>query len=88
MLAPEWFVYLLRCGDNTIYCGIAKDVEARLNAHVSGKGARYTRGRAPIKLVWQLKQATSHGQALKLERTIKSWPRNKKIALIAGKIEL
>ena len=42
-----WEVYLLRCGDGTLYCGIALDAEARLEVHRSGKGARYTRGGAP-----------------------------------------
>jgi putative endonuclease len=86
MLEPEWFVYLLRCGDNTLYCGIAKNVQQRFDAHLSGKGARYTRGRAPLKLIWQLEQPISHGEALKLERTIKSWPREKKIALSKKKM--
>ncbi|HET8715147.1 MAG TPA: GIY-YIG nuclease family protein [Holophagaceae bacterium] len=46
-----WTVYLLRCGDGTLYCGIARDAEARLAQHQAGKGAKYTRGRGPLKLV-------------------------------------
>ena len=46
-----WFVYLLRCADGSLYCGIARDVDKRLAQHEAGKGARYTRGRGPLTLL-------------------------------------
>ena len=48
-----WHVYILRCADGTLYTGIAKDLAKRLEAHQSGNGAKYTRGRLPVKLVYQ-----------------------------------
>ena len=75
-----WHVYLLRCGDGTLYCGIALDVEARLAAHRAGKGARYTRGRGPLELVWR-EACGSKGEALRLERAVKALDRSAKLAL-------
>ena len=77
-----WFVYILRCADETLYCGITDDVPKRLEAHRSGKGAKYTRGRAPLELVYQ-EQCPDHSQALKREHAIKQLPRRKKLELIA-----
>ena len=77
-----WFVYILRCADETLYCGITDDVPKRLEAHRSGKGAKYTRGRAPLALVYQ-EQCPDHSQALKREHAIKQLPRRKKLELIA-----
>ncbi len=48
----DWYVYMLRCGDGTLYTGITDDVEKRLAAHRAGKGAKYTRGRSPLELVY------------------------------------
>ena len=50
-----WYIYILRCGDGTLYTGITDDVPRRLAAHRSGKGAKYTRGRGPLELVYQEK---------------------------------
>ncbi|GAC1351444.1 MAG: hypothetical protein NVS3B20_05280 [Polyangiales bacterium] len=77
-----WFVYLLRCGDGTLYTGIARDVDARLNAHLRGTGARYTRGRAPLTLE-ATARCRSQGDALRLELAIKALSRDQKTALIA-----
>ena len=49
----QWCVYILRCGDGTLYTGMTDDFEKRLAAHRSGKGAKYTRGRAPFEAVYQ-----------------------------------
>jgi len=49
--SERWSVYLVRCGDGSLYTGIAKDVRARVSAHNAGKGARYTRSRLPISLL-------------------------------------
>ena len=48
-----WYVYILRCGDGTLYTGITDDIPRRLAAHRAGKGAKYTRGRGPLELVYQ-----------------------------------
>jgi predicted GIY-YIG superfamily endonuclease len=77
-----WHVYLLRCGDGTLYCGIALDVEARLQQHRVGKGAKYTRGRAPLKVVYCEACATKSA-ALRRERAIKRLRREAKLRLCA-----
>jgi predicted GIY-YIG superfamily endonuclease len=77
-----WWLYLLRCGDGTLYCGIALDVAARLKQHQEGKGAKYTRGRGPLALVYREACGTK-AQALRRERAVKRLPRAKKL-LLAG----
>lgn len=77
-----FFVYLLRCGDRSLYCGIALDVAARLAQHRAGKGARYTRGRGPLELVAKTRCKTQ-GDALRLERAVKALSRAEKEKLIA-----
>jgi predicted GIY-YIG superfamily endonuclease len=77
----DWFVYLIRCGDGTLYCGIALDVEARLKQHQEGTGAKYTRGRGPLELVYH-EACASKAAALRRERAIKGFSRAKKTALI------
>jgi predicted GIY-YIG superfamily endonuclease len=77
-----WWLYLLRCADGTLYCGIALDVEARLQQHREGKGAKYTRGRGPLVLVYH-EACGSKAEALRRERTIKRLKRPAKEALIA-----
>lgn len=76
-----WYVYILRCGDGSLYTGISPDVEARLEAHRAGKGARYTRGRGPFELVYQESVGTQ-AEATRRERAIKGFTRGKKEALI------
>ncbi len=83
MNGGPWSVYLLRCGDGTLYCGIALDVQARLEAHGAGKGAKYTRGRGPLELAYS-EVCGSKGEALRREQAIKAMPRPSKLALIAG----
>lgn len=75
-----WFVYLLRCGDGTLYCGIALDVEARLKQHKDGKGAKYTRGRGPLELVYR-EFCAGKAEALRREREIKRMRREAKASL-------
>ena len=73
-----WHVYMVRCSDGTLYTGIAKDLDKRIEAHNSGKdGARYTRPRRPVKLVYS-EQADSKSAAARLEYQIKRLPRAKK----------
>ena len=77
MTNKPWMLYILRCGDGTLYTGITTDVQARFQAHCSGKGAKYTRGRGPLSLVYQEK-CESHSLALKRELEIKALPREQK----------
>ena len=79
-----WHLYLLRCGDGTLYCGIALDVPARVDAHMEGRGAKYTRGRGPLELVYQ-ESCGTRGQALRREREVKAMPRVKKLSLIGSR---
>lgn len=77
MASRMWFVYLARCADGSIYTGIARDVKARIAAHDAGKGARYTRGRGPLRLC-ATRRCASKGEALSLEIAIKRLPRPEK----------
>ena len=81
----SWWVYLLRCGDGTLYTGIALDVQARLIQHQTGKGARYTRGRGPLNLVHQEPFAT-RSAASRREAAIKRLSRREKLELIGALI--
>ena len=76
-----WYLYILRCGDGTLYTGITTDVERRLEAHRSGKGAKYTRGRGPLELVY-IEKCGDHSDALRRELEIKALPREEKLKLI------
>ncbi len=77
-----WFVYMLRCGDGSLYTGIATDVLARLEIHRSGRGAKYTRGRGPLELVYT-ELCGSKSDALKRELQIKALSRTEKLVLIS-----
>ena len=80
-MEDSWYVYILRCGDGTLYTGITMDVQRRLQMHRSGKGAKYTRGRQPLELVYR-EACEDHSQALKREWQIKQLPRAEKEKLI------
>lgn len=84
-MSSAWFVYLLRCGDGTLYCGIALDVGARLEAHRNGKGARYTKGRGPLELV-HVEPCPDKSSALRREREIKRMDRALKLELLNGSV--
>ncbi len=75
-----WVCYLLQCADNTLYCGITNDLNKRLAAHNAGEGAKYTRGRSPLKLVYQ-ESCVDKSAALRREREIKSLTRAEKLLL-------
>ena len=81
-----WYLYILRCRDNTLYTGITTDVEKRLEAHRSGKGAKYTRGRAPLELVYR-ESCGSHSDALKREAEIKKLSRQAKELLVKSQFD-
>ena len=76
-------VYILRCGDGTLYTGCTNDLPRRLKAHQSGKGAKYTRARLPVELVYQ-EPAPDKSQALRREAAIKRLSRAEKMALMGG----
>lgn len=76
-----WKLYILRCGDGTLYTGITTDVEKRFASHSAGKGAKYTKGRGPLQLVY-CEQCGDHSTALKREIEIKKLSRNEKEKLI------
>lgn len=79
----QWCVYILRCGDGTLYTGITNDLPRRLAAHRAGKGAKYTRGRGPLTPVYR-EDCADHSTALRRELAIKSLSRPKKLELIAN----
>jgi len=76
-----WCVYLLRCGDGTLYTGITNDLPRRLAAHARGRGARYTRGRGPLALVHS-EAAGTRSAALRREHELKRLRRRAKLALL------
>jgi predicted GIY-YIG superfamily endonuclease len=77
-----FFVYMVRCADGTLYTGLARDPHERVRVHNSGKGAKYTRARLPVSLVY-CEPCDSLSAALKRERELKPWSRARKEALIA-----
>lgn len=76
-----WFVYMLECADGSLYTGVATDMSKRLREHNDGKGAKYTRGRTPVSLVYTERCADRSGAA-KREYVIKRMTRIKKLSLI------
>lgn len=80
-LAGTWKLYILRCGDGSLYTGITTDVEKRLEVHRSGKGAKYTRGRGTLELVYR-EECEDHSAALRRELAIKAMTREEKAQLV------
>ncbi len=78
-----WYLYIVACADGTLYTGVAKDIEARVRQHNTGKGARYTRGRLPVDLVYSERVGTQ-GDALRRERQVKVMGLRHKQRLIKG----
>jgi putative endonuclease len=76
-----WCVYILRCGDRTLYTGITADLEGRLAAHSDGTASKYTRARLPVRLVYR-EFHPSRSSASKREAAIKKLSRSEKLALI------
>lgn len=77
-----WYVYILRCSDNSLYTGATNDVAARLARHNAKKGARYTRARCPVRLVWT-RRAQGKSKALQLEARVKALSKIDKEQLVA-----
>jgi len=81
-MSDTYYVYMVRCADETLYTGIAKDVDARVAEHNTGdKGAKYTKSRRPVVLLY-VEQAPNRSEALKREYVIKTMSRNEKEALL------
>jgi putative endonuclease len=76
-----WHVYLVRCGDGTLYAGTTTNLVRRIAAHSSGKGARYTRGRGPLVLAWS-EEVADRSTALRREHEIKRLRRAEKLKLV------
>lgn len=83
-MEKEWTVYILECGDGTLYTGITDDLPKRLKAHESGRGAKYTRGRGPLKLRYR-ETAEDKSAALKRECALKRLRKEDKMAIIHEK---
>ena len=83
-MEKEWTVYILECGDGTLYTGITDDLPQRLKAHAEGKGAKYTRGRGPLRLRYQ-EQQPDKSAALKRELALKRLRKSEKLAMIYEK---
>ncbi len=79
-----WFVYLVECRDGTLYTGVARDIERRIAEHNAGRGARYTRGRAPVVVV-AASRAMEKRAAYRLEWAVKQLPRRRKAAAVRSR---
>ncbi len=80
-MEKKFFTYILLTEQNTLYCGYTDDVKKRFQAHLEGKGAKYTRSHKPVKIVYQKEFATK-SEALKEERRIKKLSRSEKLKII------
>lgn len=80
----SWYVYMLRCRDNSLYTGYTNDVKRRETVHNTGKGAKYTKSRLPVKLVY-VEPCEDKSQALKRECAVKRLTKAQKELLISGK---
>lgn len=81
-MPATWCVYLLRCADDSLYCGITNDLDRRLRAHQAGQ-VKYTRGRRPVSVAWS-EPSEDRPCALRRELQIKALDRPAKLALVAG----
>lgn len=80
-MEKKWYLYILRCGDGTLYTGITTDVQARFAQLQAGKGAKYTRGRGPLEVVYT-EECEDHSAALKRELAVKALSREEKERMI------
>lgn len=91
----SWYVYIVKCNDNTLYTGITTDIKSRIETHNKGKGAKYCRGKKlPVKLLWSIECKGDFGigahlhnaskvEAAKLEYKIKQMSREQKLEMIS-----
>ncbi len=80
-----YYMYVLLCADGTLYTGSTDNLVRRLRAHNSGRGAKYTRSRRPVRLVWWEKYP-SKAQAMRREALVKGWSREQKLRLLPGEV--
>lgn len=78
-----YYVYMLRCGDNSLYCGYTDNIQKRVSIHQSGKGAKYTRSHLPVELVY-FEEYSSKSEAMSRESAIKKLTKEKKESLVRG----
>ena len=77
----DWYLYLVRCGDDSLYTGISTDVDRRLKAHQAEEGAKYLKGRGPLQLVYKEKIGDKR-MACRVEHMVKRWSKSKKEKLV------
>ncbi|RDI99891.1 GIY-YIG nuclease family protein [Dyella solisilvae] len=80
-VTDTWWLYLIECRDGTYYAGITNDLESRYEAHVAGKGARYTRSHPPLRLLGSRPYA-NRSQASRAEWEIKRLPKQRKVGYL------
>ncbi|MCK8817087.1 GIY-YIG nuclease family protein [Natroniella sulfidigena] len=80
------YVYIVQCSDDTLYTGYTTDIKRRIKEHNQGKGAKYTRGRSPVKVRYT-EEYTTRSQAQKREYAIKQLTRQQKLKLIKGELD-
>lgn len=80
-----WSVYIVECSDGTLYCGISNNVTKRVETHNAGKGAKYTKTRHPVYLVYSEEVGTM-SQAMKRERQIKKLSRKQKLSMVTASV--
>jgi len=87
-VTPEtWFLYVVRCSDGTLYAGVTTDIERRVREHNAGaRGARYTRSRRPVALVYSLAVNGDRGAAQKAEHAFRKLTREQKVRLITARV--
>ncbi len=83
----RWFIYILRCGNGDLYTGMTANLERRICEHQSGKGGRFTKSVRPVELLYSEAFHVKR-DAVDRERKLKGWSRKKKLALVAGSVEV
>jgi putative endonuclease len=83
----NWFLYIIRCKNKSLYTGITTDVKRRFKEHQEGKGSKYLRGKSPLELVF-MKKIGKKGLALRIENAIKRLPKEKKEMILKRKIKI
>jgi putative endonuclease len=87
MKDKRWYFYILRCKDSSFYCGITNNLKERISKHNNGKGAKYTKSRIPVKLIY-FEEFPDKSSAFKREIEVKGWRKEKKEALIGGALRI
>ncbi len=83
-MAHCWYLYILRCKDGSLYTGITTNLDVRVKKHNEGKGAKYTAGRRPVKIVYS-EACENEAAARKREVEVKTWPKFRKEKLVKNK---